>query len=332
MNSEKISSNLNEISIQIGENAIDSISQAVKALEKIENLDEKYQEKLNNLKSIYYDLQELSRDISYFKDEAQFDEEERQNVEQRLDLIYSLKRKYGNDIKEILSYKDEIEEEIKKIENLDEYIIKLRNEQNIIQQEMKKICEIMHQIRKEKSIQLQNDINKQLQDLEMKNAKFEINISYSEDCFNENGLDKLEFFIKTNIGEEAKPLTKIASGGEMSRIMLAIKNVLAGVDKVPVLVFDEIDTGISGIAANSVAEKMKEIAYSHQVLCVTHLAPIAARGDYNYYIYKEVVNNQTNTKVDTLNEDETIKEIARIASGDITDIAIQHAKELRNKQ
>ncbi len=137
--------------------------------------------------------------------------------------------------------------------------------------------------------------------------------------------------IATNLGEEAKKLDKIASGGEMSRIMLAIKTVLSDIDEVPVLIFDEIDTGISGKAANSVGIKLKRIAQSHQVLIVTHLAPIAAKGEYNYYIYKEVKNEKTNTKIKLLNEEETLKEIARISSGEVTEIAMSHARELRNK-
>jgi len=139
----------------------------------------------------------------------------------------------------------------------------------------------------------------------------------------------VEFLISTNIGEEEKPLIKIASGGEMSRIMLAIKSVLADVDKVPILVFDEIDTGISGKAAKAVSYKMKKIAKNHQILVITHLAGIAAKGDYNYYIYKEVEENHTKTKVKKLNEEEVIEEIARISSGEITQIAIEHARELR---
>ena len=331
LNSEKISDGLNHIDAEIGEKAIDAISNAVRELEKIEDLDEKYKEKLNNLKSIYYDLQELARDINSFKEEVEFDEQERQEVETRLDLIFSLKRKYGNNISEILSYCTETAEEIKKIENMEEYISNLKTEKQNIEEEMAKLCIQMNAIRNKNANILSEKINKQLQDLEMKNAKFEINIQYSNNNeFNENGLDKVEFLIQTNVGEETKPLIKIASGGEMSRIMLAIKNVLADVDKVPVLVFDEIDTGISGIAANSVAEKMKQIANSHQVLCVTHLAPIAAKGNYNYFISKEVVEDVTKTKISLLSEEETIKEIARIASGNITEVAIKHAKELRN--
>ncbi|MCI9016441.1 MAG: DNA repair protein RecN [Clostridia bacterium] len=330
LNEEKISSNLKQIDIDIGENAIDSISSAIRALEKIEILDEKYSEKLNNLKSIYYDLQELSRDITILKEEIEFDEEQRQTIEARLDLIYSLKRKYGNNIDEIIRYQEDITKQIEQIENLDEYIVKLKQEEKEIKNKMIEICIEMNKMRKESSEVLSKQINQQLQDLEMKNAKFEVQIYLDENYeFNSNGLDKVEFFIRTNIGEEKKPLVKIASGGEMSRIMLAIKNVLADIDEVPILVFDEIDTGISGIAANSVADKMKQIAKNHQVLCITHLASIAAKGDYNYYISKEVIDNNTKTKIELLSEEDAIKEIARISSGNITDIALEHARELR---
>lgn len=330
LNAEKICDGLLQVDIEIGENAIDSISKAVRALEKIQDLDSTYEEKLNNLKSIYYDLQELSRDVVSFKEDVDFDEEERQSVETRLDLIFSLKRKYGNTIEEILNYESEIQQEVERIENLEEYTNELKNQQEEIRKEMLKLSSKMHNIRIKNGEVLATQINEQLQDLEMKNAKLEISISYSEEKdFNEKGLDDVEFCIKTNIGEDAKPLIKIASGGEMSRIMLGIKNVLADVDKVPILIFDEIDTGISGIAANCVAEKMKQISKKHQVLCVTHLAPIAAKGDHNYYISKEVVGQHTKTNVELLDEDQTIKEIARIASGSITNIAIEHAKELR---
>lgn len=330
LNSEKISEGLNEATLEIGENAIDSISKAVRALEKIESLDKNYEEKLNNLKSIYYDLQELARDVDGLKEDIDFDEKERQKVEQRLDLIFSLKRKYGNTIQEILDYKNEIQEEIEQIENLEEYTNGLKQKLEELEKEMIIVSKQMNEIRNKNAKTLSNKISEELQDLEMKNAQFNIQVVFNnEKDFNKNGLDKVEFLIKTNAGENFKPLIKIASGGEMSRIMLAIKHVLASVDKVPVLIFDEIDTGISGIAANRVADKMKQIAKHHQVLCVTHLAPIAARGDYNYYISKSVSNEMTKTTVKQLNEEETIKEIARIASGEVTDIALEHAKQLR---
>ena len=162
----------------------------------------------------------------------------------------------------------------------------------------------------------------------MPNATFSIEIKETTN-FYETGIEQVEFMICTNLGEGLKPLAKIASGGEMARIMLAIKHVLADVDEVDTLIFDEIDTGISGKASKAVGQKMKEIAKTHQVLCITHLPSIAAKGDYNYYICKNTKENKTYTDIKQLNEEETIEEIARIASGEITEIAKAHAKELR---
>lgn len=329
LNSEKISESLEVCDNALSEQAIDSINIAIRALEKIENIDNQYEEKLSELKNIYYDIQEIARDVSSMKDNVCFDEEQRNRVESRLDIIFSLKRKYGNSINEILKYKEELKQEIYEIENLDEINNKLKLELKDVEAQMVKLANKMNEIRKRDAVELTNKINNELIDLEMKNAKFEVNIVL-ENEFNKNGLNSVEFLISTNTGEEKKPLVKIASGGEMSRIMLGIKSVLSDVDRVPVLVFDEIDTGISGIAAKAVSMKMKNIAQKHQVLCVTHLASIAAKGDYNYYISKEVNNEKTSTKIKLLNEDETIKEIARIASGSATEVALQHAKELRN--
>ena len=331
MNYEKIQENLKQADVAISENSIDSINNAIKSLEKIENLNDKYKNIAENLKSMYYDLKEISIDISNLKEENNFDEDNRNEIENRLDLIYSLKRKYGNNINEILKYKESITKEIFEIENLEEYTNKLKKDLEKLKEEMLELSNQMHEIRKKVAEDLNKKINYELEDLEMKNAKFKVNINFNEQKdFNNNGLDEIEFLISTNIGEEYKELTKIASGGEMSRIMLAIKTVLANVDDVPVLVFDEIDTGISGIAANSVGNKMKAIAKSHQVICITHLATIAAKGDYNYYISKKVIEGKTKTLVKQLNEEEIIEEIARISSGNITDISIKHAKELRN--
>ena len=188
----------------------------------------------------------------------------------------------------------------------------------------------LNSIRVKMSKELSTMINNELKDLEMENAKFIISVELLDDSrFNKNGLDKVEFKISTNIGEEEKPLVKIASGGEMSRIMLAIKSVFGEIDKIPVIVFDEIDTGISGHAANSTGDKMKIISKTHQVICVTHLAPIAARGDANFYVSKFVNDGKTNTMVEKLDEEGVVNELARISSGNITKVAINHAKELR---
>ena len=330
MSSEKVAESLNNVSNNLEGTIIDVINDSIRALEKIEDVNSKYGEKLVEMKNIYYEVQEVARDISSMKEDVYFDEEERNEIEERLDEIYSLKRKYGNTIDEIIEYKEKLENEIDRIENHDKENRKTKEKIDKITIEMEKLCEEITELRKSNSVVLNDKINQELAQLEMKNARFNAKIIEDKE-FSPNGKSHVEFVITTNLGEEEKKLNKIASGGEMSRIMLAIKTVLSDIDEVPVLIFDEIDTGISGKAANSVGNKLKKIAQKHQVIIVTHLATIAAQGDYNYYIYKEVQDNKTNTKVKLMNEDETIREVARIASGEITDISLSHAKELRSK-
>lgn len=333
LSSEKISSNLCEAENQISNSTIDSLNIAIKSLEKIEEYNDKYATILSRLRTSYYEIEEASRDISCLNEDIYFDEEEQNQIEERLELINSLKRKYGNNIKEILDYKEQINNQIFEIKNLEDYIQNLKKQKKEIEEVMYDISLKMHEIRLKFAKELSKKINNELADLEMKNAKFSIKVEFNnENSFNSNGLDEVEFLISTNFGEEAKSLIKIASGGEMSRIMLAIKTVLADEDKIPIIIFDEIDTGISGVAANSTGEKMKIISKKHQVICVTHLASIAAQGDYNYFVYKEIDGDKTKTKVKQLNEDETIKEIARISSGKISEISISHAKELRKSK
>ena len=329
--SEKISQNLQESETQINNNIVDSMNYVIRLLEKIEQYSSKYAELVSRLKNSYYEIQEVGVDINLISKDNYFNKEEKFDIEERLDLINSLKRKYGSTIDEILKYKNNIKDEIYEIENLEGYINSLKSKLRNLEEEMMKLAEKMHNIRIKFSQDLSSKINKELKDLEMKNATFSVKIEFNENKkFNKNGLDKIEFLISTNRGEEEKSLIKIASGGEMSRIMLAIKTILASVDKIPIMIFDEIDTGISGIAANVTGEKMKKISKSHQVICVTHLASIAAKGEYNYFISKETLENKTRTTVKLLNEEETLMEIARISSGTITDISLNHAKELRN--
>ena len=328
LNSEKIQESLNNIDVNLNENAVISISNAIRCLEKIEDFGEEYKQKLPELKNIYYDIQELARDVSCMKDEIYFNEDERNQIEERLDLINFLKRKYGNSIEEILSYKDKIEQEIFNIKNLDKHNEELKSKLKLLEKEMSQLSSEMSNLRKEYGEKLSELINKELTELEMKNARFNVKIE-ELNGFGVNGLDKVEFFIRTNVGEEFKPLTKIASGGEMSRIMLAIKTVLAKTDKVSIMIFDEIDTGISGKASKAVAEKLRVISETHQVICITHSASVAAKGQYNYYISKNVVNNKTCTNIKQLSEEETIEEIARMSTGEVTEVAKDYARELR---
>ena len=329
MNSEKIYTCLTEVDSNLSESVIDGINLSIRALEKIEDIDDEYKNKLTDLKNIYYDVQELTRDISDLNSDVSFDESKRNEIEERLDCIYDLKRKYGNSISEIIEYKEQIEKDIYTIENLEEHNNKLKKELEDLTIKMSEKCSVLNKMRSKYSKVLNEKINKELKDLEMKNASFCVDIKYDESGnFNQNGLDDIEFLIATNVGDEAKPLIKIASGGEISRIMLAIKTVLADTDEVPILIFDEIDTGISGKAAKSVGEKIKIISQKHQVLCITHQANIAAKGDSNYFISKKVENEKTYTNIKLLNEAEVIEEIARISSGDITKNALEHAREM----
>ena len=332
LNAEKISSNLQIAENEILNISLDSIASAMKALEKIEDINENYAKSAESIKGIYYDLEEMGRDISRYSQDIYFDDREIEQVEARLNLIFSMKRKYGNNIEEILKYKEQVEKEIYEIENLEEYTNKLKLDLKKLELEMKTMCKQIHEIREKVSKNLEEQVQKDLTDLEMKQTKFKVNINYDEEKeFNEDGQEEVEFLIMTNLGEDFKPLTKIASGGEMSRIMLAIKRVLADVDEIETLVFDEIDTGISGLASNKVAEKMKQISKTHQIICVTHLATIAAKGDSNYFISKEVENEKTKTNIALLTDNKLVEEIARIASGEITKVSMQYAKELIKK-
>lgn len=328
-NSEKISGSLNGTSNELNNHVLDGLSKSIKYMSKIENYSDIYKEKLIQIQSVYYDLEDITSQISDFTYDIEYDQDTARNVEERLDMIYSLKRKYGNNISEILTYKNSLVSQINEIENKEEYIKIQKEKLNALDNKMRNIANTMTAIRKENALLLEKKINEQLTELEMKNASFLVSI-LPEDEFNKNGLDKVEFLVSTNVGDDFKPLTKIASGGEISRIMLAIKVVLSDLDNTPIMIFDEIDTGISGTAAMSVSQKIKKISKSHQIICVTHLAVVAAKADYNYCIKKEVACNSTKTKVSLLTETEALNEIARISSGEITKIALQHAQALRN--
>lgn len=325
-NYEKVAQNLSS-SNDACKNAVDYISEAIKSISKIENVDKKYSEKLTELKNIYYEIDEFSRDLSDENDDMYFDTNERDEVEDRLDLITSLKRKYGNTIEEILNFEKDLQNRIDKINNLDEINSKLKKELKELENKMQILCDQMSLIREEIAKKLSSQINNELKDLEMNNAEFFVKIDKTE-MFTKRGKDDVKFFISTNIGEEMKELGKVASGGEMSRIMLAMKTVLSNTDKTPVMIFDEIDTGISGKAAKSVGQKLKLIGKKHQVICITHQPCIAAKGDQNYFIAKVCEKDRTHTVIKKLNKDEVINEIARISNGEATEIARKHAIEL----
>ncbi len=326
---DKIRENLGIVTQSLDEQAMDALHTSIRAMEKLEKIDEKYGEKLANLKNIYYDVQEFARDMEEMQDQNDWSENDRTQIEERLDLIASLKRKYGSNISEILRYQKQVEEEINQIENLDEYIQKKKKALAKVEEKMQELGQILHEKRIKIAKILETNINQELEDLEMKQAEFQVEICKQEDQFFSHGMDQIRFLIKTNVGNDFKPLVKIASGGELSRIMLALKTVFAQIDEVPIMIFDEIDTGMSGKAAKSVSEKLNRIAQNHQIFVITHLAMIAAKADYHFYIYKEVENETTKTKVKEIKEEEILYELARMSTGEITKTAIQHVLEMK---
>lgn len=328
-NSEKIATSLNDVYNILNSDILEKLGEAARRINNISDIDEKYTEILSLVNESYYTLQDVASTTSKYLTEIDFDEKEQIEVEERLDTIFSLKRKYGNTIEDVLKYCEEASNELNFLSNSEEMINNLKNELKTIDKKLKELSRQMHELREVNAKILEEKINTQLEDLEMPKSYVKFDFKETEE-YRETGTDIVQLLICTNVGEGLKPLGKIASGGEISRVMLAIKTILCEYDSVNTMIFDEIDTGISGQAGKAVAEKMKKIGKTHQVICVTHLPVIAASGDANFYIQKEIKNEKTITTIKHLNEEETIMEVARILSGkDITQMAIKHVKELR---
>lgn len=333
-NREKIITNMQSVEYEFENNIINSFENIMKNFSKLSGIDEEYESKYNLLESSYYEMKEVmdfTRDVLCNLNNDGFEDEKILN---RIDLINKLKRKYGGSIEEIERYKEDLKDKISKIENLDDYINKLKLEEESIKKTMTKIAYTLSEKRKKVASKLSGLINKELLDMDMKNVNVNIEVTYdNDDEFTTTGKDSVEFLIKTNLGGEYLPLAKIASGGEMSRVMLAIKTVLFKSYNISTVVFDEIDVGISGMAATKVAKKMENLSKEAQVICVTHLANVAALADNNLYIYKENLNNkETATRTKKLSGEEKIREVARISFGKITEVAIKYAYELQKEK
>ncbi|MFS0822805.1 DNA repair protein RecN [Bacillus sp. 1P02SD] len=291
----------------------------------------------NDLKGIqevisnsYYQLEEISYKIRDQLDNLEYDPARLDFIEGRLNEISQLKRKYGQSVEEILEYAATIEDEIDTIQNREQHIGKLKEELESILEDVKLESENVSLLRKKLAKELVEKITQELKDLYMEKAKFDI--KFFEDSpikFTPNGKDDIEFYISTNPGEPLKPLAKIASGGELSRIMLAIKSIFSKHQGVTSIIFDEVDTGVSGRVAQAIAEKIYGISVNSQVLCISHLPQVAAMADTHLFITKETVQGRTTTSVTSLDETEKIKEISRMISGvEITDLTKEHSKEL----
>ena len=276
-------------------------------------------------------LNDFNRSIADYEMSLDFSDEDYKNTEDRLNLINSLKNKYGKSIKEILYKRDEFEDEFNRLLNADEYKSALLSEIASLKKEAYKLCKEISAIRKKGAKKLSGEIADALLDLNFLDSQFEIKVTSDEENMKQSGYDDIEFFISTNPGEALKPLNQVASGGEMSRIMLAIKSVCAN-DSTATLIFDEIDTGISGRTAQKVSEKMSRIAKEHQVIVVTHLPQIAAMADTHFEISKSVNNGRTITSIETLSEEGKIKELARMLGGvTITEKVLENAKDMKKQ-
>ena len=329
-NSEKIYSNLNLSYQNLYEgsvNAVDLIGSASKELSSIAEYDKVLSEYNENVERIMYELQDISREIRNYKDSIDFEPYELEQIEIRIDEINNLKRKYGNTIEEIFEYYDKTKNRLDEILNRDEKVEELKKEILRIEKILNDKAEKLTKSRKKVANTLEDVLLKELKSLNMKNVVFKVN--FEETNFNLEGKDDIEFMISFNLGEDIKPIYKVASGGEMSRFMLAFKTILADIDQIDTLVFDEIDTGISGIAAQIVGEKLSQIAKKKQIICITHLPQIAANADTHYCIEKNISNDRTFTSIRRLDRNQKRDEIARLIAGsNITEKTIEHASEI----
>ncbi|MFP8049147.1 DNA repair protein RecN [Weissella confusa] len=309
-------------------NGLETISTAMSAMEDIEELSPKYATLTEAVRGAYYELQEAASEILSVRDGLEFDEERLREVDDRLNLIRSLERKYGATITDVLAHQAKVDAELAEMGGGEQSAAELAEQVEVAEQKARTLAEKLHELRLKAAKQLATKIHEQLSDLYMEKAVFSAHITEMKEL-NATGLDAVEFYIQTNPGEGAKPLVKIASGGELSRMMLAMKTIFSREQGITSIIFDEVDTGVSGRVAQAIAEKIAVIGRYSQVLTITHLPQVAAVADNHYFIEKQVVGDRTETSIHTLSEDERVNEVARMLSGDeLTDAAKENARDL----
>lgn len=342
MNAEKIVSGLQDAyhALSGDQRGLDWLGHAMAELERLLPYDESLQPVVESIQQAFYQVEDAVHTLRQLKDRQDFDPAQMAEVEQRLHLIQGLKRKYGKSVDEILQYAAQIQDELDEIRHYDNRLQQLEGKLQEVASDLAVEAGELSALRKQLAGTLSAEIERQLRDLHMERARFAVDIKRveAEDGIevdgtvcqvNEWGIDHVQFLIAPNPGEPLKPLSKVASGGELSRIMLAIKTILADADNVDTLIFDEVDTGVSGRAAQSIAEKLAHVARHRQVLCITHLPQVASMADEHYLIHKEVQGEETVTKVTLLSEEDRISELARMLGGaEVTDTTRQHAKEM----
>ena len=309
--------------------AQDLVGRAVQETNRMLGVDESLQQIASLLQDVESLLSDVNREVSDYVESMTFSEEEFYETEQRLNLLNRMKAKYGSTVEEILTCQEEKQKDLDRLYHFEQYKEKLEKEMQKAETELASVCEELSELRKVYGKQLEGRIIQGLQDLNFLDVKFEIDFETTEH-YTANGNDKICFTISTNPGEPLRPLAKVVSGGELSRIMLAIKTILADKDETETLIFDEIDTGISGRTAQKVSEKMAVIGRNHQVICITHLPQIAAMADEHFEIAKKTDHQITRTQIRLLNEEDSALEIARILGGaQITEHTMESAKEMK---
>ncbi|MGM8214068.1 DNA repair protein RecN [Bacillaceae bacterium W0354] len=343
MNFERLHDNLQTAYYSLhGENkGLDFLSHAMSSLESIEDVDNSILQLSEQLKSNFYTLEELSYDLRNHLEGLEFDPNRLEEVESRLHELTRLKRKYGKEIDELIDLMIKMEEELEQLENKETHLETLEKEIVHLEKDALVEAENLHNIRKEIALNLKKAIKSELSDLYLEKAVFDIDFSTTGGDvkwkdqmikLHRNGFDHIQFMISTNPGEPVKPLHKVASGGEISRIMLALKRIFSEQQKMTSVIFDEVDTGVSGRVAQSIAQKISEISSQSQVLCITHLPQVAAIADQHLLIEKLEYAGRTKTKVTKLSKEQSVEEIGRMISGmDLTETTRKHALELINQ-
>ena len=330
-NSEKIYENISgayQAMYDESPSVMDGLSQSVKSIEELSSYSERIASLGQEFSDIYYRLEDVCREIRSIKDSLTFSPAELDEAIARMELIDGLKKKYGSTIEEILAYQEKLQKQLSIAENMDEEKRRLMHQLKAAKEQLLQSCAALTAKRTAKAAELEGAIQSELIDLNFKDAQVKISVEPLSEP-SETGMDRAEIFITTNRGESLKPLARIVSGGEMSRIMLAFKNIISSYDNIPTLIFDEIDNGISGVTASIVGKKLKEISRTHQIICITHLPQIASCGDFNYRIYKDSSDTSTFTHVEMLSPEEKVGEIARLLGGvSVTEATVKAAKEL----
>lgn len=310
-------------------NASDCLSRAIRAFQEISDFDENASQLYSQLLDADSLLNDFNRELSEYAKSFEFSQDEFKETEERLNLINHLKAKYGKTVKEILGYCEEKKQKIEELDNYDAYIKKLKEEKEKKLREVQTVSEELHAIRLKNSEMFVQEIKKQMQELNFLDTRIEMHMK-DTGRYSANGRDDAEFYIALNPGEPLRTLAGIASGGELSRIMLAVKTVLADEEDTPTLIFDEIDSGISGITADKVGEKLRVIGRSRQVICITHLPQIAAAADVHFLIEKSAEENSVSTEIRRLNNEDSVRELARILGGSkITKNILESAREMK---